>query len=81
VGDSTAHPLDGETGRRRGTFATYDAEADTGNGFRDALTNGYVAGVLAGVLDGDPVTFGAFVGEYSAPLLSTHPYYDPRAYQ
>jgi len=24
------------------------------------------------------LTFGAFVGEYSAPLLSTHPYYNPR---
>jgi hypothetical protein len=27
------------------------------------------------------LTYASFVGEYSVPLLSTHPYYDPRAYE
>ncbi|MFL6604826.1 MAG: hypothetical protein ACJ8R9_26305 [Steroidobacteraceae bacterium] len=27
------------------------------------------------------LTAGAFVGESSVPLLSAHPYYDPRAYK
>jgi RHS repeat-associated protein len=56
------------------TFATYGAQADTGNWFTDALTNGYVAGVSAGVLGGDPVRsfeFG-FAGSVS---LSGYEYF------